>query len=102
MADWPDLDEVKQVLNVDLEVDNWGTTLERIRLAAIERVKMDRGEWDDTVDEPNEALAQAALRMCELLAERPEAIVQFARGSKPDDPTYWRLMQGNRRRFAIS
>lgn len=97
MADWPTIDEVKQVLNVDLEVDNWTVTLDRILASAIQYVKSDRGEWDELLDEPNDALAQAALRMCELIAERPEAATK-----QSDDPTYLRLMFGNKRRFAIS
>jgi hypothetical protein len=101
VADWPTLDELKQVLNVDLEVDNWTDTLERIRLAAISHVIGDVGVWDETTDEPNEAMAQAALRMAEIFAERPEAVTTF-RGRVVTDPAYVELMKGNRRRFAVS
>lgn len=99
MADWPDTDELKQVLNIDLETDNWTTTLERIRLAAINRVKHDVGEWDEFTDEPDDALAQAAMRMAELIAERPDAQPSI---SDSADPTYRRLLFGHRKRFAIS
>jgi hypothetical protein len=97
MADWPDADELKQVLDLNDDPDNWTVTIDRILSAAIARVKLDVGVWDELVDEPDEALAQAALRMGELIAERPAASQ-----SGTDDPTYWRLMYGHRRRFAVS
>ncbi len=97
MADWPDADELKQVLDLNDDPDNWTVTIDRILAAAIARVKLDVGSWDELTDEPDEALAQAALRMGELIAERP-----VAAQSGTDDPTYWRLMYGHRKRFAIS
>jgi hypothetical protein len=97
MADWPVIEEFKQVVNVDLEADNWTTTLDRILAASIARVKLDVGSWDELVDEPDDALAQAALRMGELIAERPAASTEGT-----DDPTYWRLLYGHRKRFAVS
>lgn len=96
MADWPDADELKQVLNLDPEGDNWATTVDRILAAAIYRVKQDVGEWDDVTDEPDDSLAQAALRMGELIAERPSEEA----GTR--DPTYWRLLMGHRKRFALA
>lgn len=96
MADWPDADELKQVLNVDS--DDWVTTLERVRQAAIKKVKSDRGAWDELVDEPDDNLAQAALRMAELISERPPGVT-LSELSK--DPTYRTLMSGHRRRFGI-
>lgn len=96
MAAWPDTDELAQVLNVD-NVADWQTTLDRVMAAAIRRVKGDVGLWDDNVDEPDENLAQAALRMGELLSLRPEAAAGVG-----DDPTYRRLLSGHRRRFGVS
>lgn len=103
MAAWPELDELKQVL--DVTSDDWngdgeyddGTRLTRLLAAAIERVKLDTGGWDEYTDEPDEALSQAALRMAELLALRPEVAATAAA-----DPTYQRLLKGHRRRFAIA
>jgi len=97
MADWPDVEELGRVLDINTDPNDWTVTLDRILAAAIARVKLDVGEWDELTDEPNDALAQAALRMGELIAERPEAA-----SAETDDPTYWRLMYGNRKRFALS
>jgi hypothetical protein len=104
MIDWPTLDELKQVL--DVESQDWDgaedsaegpTRLSRLLEAAIARVKGEVGNWDEDLDFPDANLAQAALRMAELLALRPEV----AQATK-DDPTYQRLMFGRRRRFGIS
>ena len=97
MADWPDAQELKQVLNVDEQGDNWTTTLERVMSAAIDRVKSDVRTWDEATDEPDDALAQAALRMAELIALRPNESDAYGK-----DPTYCRLLKGHRRRFGIS
>jgi hypothetical protein len=103
---WPALDELKQVL--DVTSDDWDgegpsgdeedtTRLSRLLAAAIERVKTDVGNWDEDEDEPTERLSQAALRMAELLALRPETAA-----SAINDPTYYRLLKGYRRVFGIS
>jgi hypothetical protein len=103
MAAWPELDELKQVLDVtssdwdgDGEYDD-GTRLTRLLSAAIEKVKADVGNWDEYADEPDDALAQAALRMAELIALRPEV----AAGAV-SDPTYRRLLYGHRRSFGVA
>jgi hypothetical protein len=95
MADWPSEDELKQVLNIDS--DNWDTTLDRVRSAAIAKVKRDVGLWDEMVDEPDDMLAQASLRMAEMISERPTTpIVHLA-----NDPAYQTLLSGHRRSFGI-
>ena len=96
MADWPDTTELAQVLNIDNVVD-WQTTLDRVLASAIARVKSEVGNWDEDVDEPDDNLAQAALRMGELLSLRPEA----AAGAS-SDPTYRRLLYGHRRSFGVA
>ena len=96
MATWPDTDELAQVLDVD-NVTDWQTTLDRVLASAISKVKSDVGKWDDDVDEPDDNLAQAALRMGELLSLRPDAAVGVV-----SDPTYRRLLKGHRRRFGIA
>ena len=96
MADWPEAAELEKYLDLSNDPASWTDQVERIMSAAIARVKGDVGQWDELVDEPDEALAQAALRMGELLAERPQAT------DNGDDPTYQRLLKGHRRRFAIA
>jgi len=102
MAAWPELDELKQVL--DVTSDDWDgdgyedtTRLSRLLSAAIDRVKHDTGDWDEYTDEPTDGLAQAALRMAELMALRPE-VAAGAVG----DPTYQHLLKGHRRRFSVA
>lgn len=104
MIEWPDVQELKQVL--DISGDEWDgepvsggseTRLTRLLSAAIEKVKLDVGEWDEGSDVPDANLSQAALRMAELMALRPEAAVDTLR-----DPTYQRLLFGHRRSFGIA
>jgi hypothetical protein len=95
LGEWPDVEELKQVL--DVTSGDWEVTLERVLESAITRVKADVGLWDEDVDEPDYNLAQAALRMGELLALRPEAAALAA-----TDPTYQRLLFAHRRRFGIA
>lgn len=108
MAAWPELDELKQVLDVtsddwDGEPESGGdeditTRLTRLLSAAIIKVKADVGDWDETVDEPDDSLAQAALRMAELLALKPELAAQIG----VNDSTYNRLLYGHRRTFGMA
>lgn len=105
MAAWPDTAELAQVLNVD-NVTDWQTTLDRVMAAAIRKVKSDRGAWDEDVDEPDDNLAQAALRMGELLSLRPEVASGIGSGSGrmaslSKDPAYQALIFGHRRSFGI-
>lgn len=107
MADWPDTDELKQVLDVTDESGDWTKTLDRVLAAAIYRVKADVGNWDELVDEPDDNLAQAALRMAELMALRPDVAAQAFRATADrsafsEDPTYARLLYGHRRSFGIA
>jgi hypothetical protein len=95
VADWPEAAELKQVLDVTSE--DWDETLYRVLAAAIDKVKADVGDWDEATDTPDDRLAQAALRMGELIAQRPEAATETA-----SDPTYRRLLFGHRRRFGVA
>jgi hypothetical protein len=101
MAAWPERAELARVLDVVLadyaEDDELITTLDRVLASAIARVKVEVGNWDEYTDEPSDSLAQAALRMAELIALRPEAATVVA-----SDPTYHRLLFGHRRRFGIA
>lgn len=108
MAAWPELDELKQVLDVtsddwDGEAESGGgedvtTRLTRLLAAAIAKVKADVGDWVETTDEPDDSLAQAALRMAELFALKPELSAQVGF----NDPTYARLLYGHRRTFGVA
>lgn len=112
MAAWPELDELKQVLNIESE-DYDGdeseealTRLSRVLAAAIDRVKSDTGRVWEEGDEPTDALAQAALRMAELLALKPEVAAglgsrSVSMASVSGDPVYQKLIYGNRHRFGI-
>lgn len=106
MADWPELAELKQVLNVTdtpesetpWDGDDDGTRLTRLLEAAIAFTKAKIGSWDEYEDEPTAMQAQAALRAAMLLAppmnRAPEAI--------ETDPQFNALLLGSRRRFPIS
>jgi len=96
MTAWPATAELAQVLNVD-NTDDWATALDRVRAAAIDYVKLKRGAWVEGTDAPDDMLAQAALRMAEMMAQRPTATSE----ELGRDPTFVRLMFGHRRRFGI-
>jgi len=102
VADWPTTEEIAQVIDIGDQAA-WDWNIAQLREAAIYRVKQDVGVWDELVDEPDDSLSRAAMRMCELIAERPEAVTTF-RGQAmiSEDPTYARLLRGHRKRFAIS
>ena len=100
MAAWPELEELKQVLDVessDWDGDYDGSRLTGLLSAAIAQVKADVGAWDEDIDVPDDALSRAALRLAELLALKPEIAATVA-----GDPTYDRLMRGHRRRFGVA
>jgi hypothetical protein len=96
MAQWPDADELRQVL--DVESDDWDEMLDRVLAAAILKVKNDVGHWDEYEDEPDDSLAQAALRMGELMGTRPGTDEK----ELATDPTYSTLLSGHRRVFGIA
>lgn len=98
--DWPQLDELKQVLDVTSEGwdgDDDDTRLTRLLAAAVEQTKSDIGLVDDDF-EPTASQSQAALRMAELLALRAAPSAHDA----TKDPTYRRLLKGSRRVFGIA
>jgi hypothetical protein len=101
MAEWPQLDELKQVLDVtsdDWDGDYDGTRLTRLLASAIEHVKRRVGSWDEYTDVPDDNLAAAALRAAQLMAppqnRLPEAIDR--------DPIFNAHLYGQRRRFGLS
>lgn len=93
---WPDAAELAQVL--DVTGDDWDETIDRVMAAAIAKVKRDVGHWDEYMDEPDDALSQAALRMGELMGTRPNVEA----GVLDTDPTYRSLLSGHRRVFGVA
>src|SRR6187455_9441 len=108
MAAWPELDELKQVLDADPDSTVWdgdydGTRLTALLAAAIEHVKQETGQ--DT-EIPSDGLARAALRLAEMMALKPEvaaAVAGTGRGSASfiSDPAYQAYIFGQRRVFGI-
>lgn len=103
MAEWPDLEELKQRL--DVTSDEWDgestsgdddiSRLTRLLESAIAWAKEKRGEWDEDVDEPTPTLAHAAL----------ERAVELATDVTPQPgviPHSESLLYGQRRRFGVA
>ena len=94
-VDWPDVVELKAVLNV--EGADWDDHLDGLMTAAIEKVKGDVGSWDESTDTPDARLAKAALRAAALMqtnAGSPEAVDL--------DPVYAGYLKGHRRTFGFA
>lgn len=104
MAAWPELDELKQVLDVTSEEwdgdDEGATRLTALLLAAIEHVKQESAQDTET---PSYSLSRAALRLAELMALRPEVAAAISRGGTSfiADPAYNAFLFGERRSFGI-
>lgn len=100
MADWPELDELKQVLDVtsdDWDGDDDDTRLTALLAAAIAYVKEDVGSWTEETDTPDDALGRAALRRAVLMAQNPGAPATESAA----DPAYQSFIRGHRRAFPI-
>lgn len=104
MAEWPDADELKRVLNYEAtsgaypEDDILGTiTIPRVLASAIARVQSEVGVWAED-QEPTENQSAAALRMALLMAQNLEATPV----SLSHDPVYTALLFGSRQRFGFS
>jgi hypothetical protein len=103
MAAWPELAELKQVLDVTSEEwdgDDDDTRLTALLLAAIDHVKQESGQYTET---PSDSLGRAALRLAELMALRPEVAAALTRGGSSfiADPAYNAFLFGERRSFGI-
>jgi len=107
MAAWPELDELKQVLDVESDSTVWdgdgdGTRLTALLEAAIEHVKQESGQDTDT---PSYSLSRAALRLAELMALKPEvaaAVSGAGASSFIADPAYQAFLFGERRAFGFA
>jgi len=109
MAAWPDLEELKQVLDVtsdDWDGDADNTRFTRLLAAAIDGVKARIGGtpagYDVLYTEPTDGHAQAALRLAELLAVRPAGDQVLVGATVREDPTLERLLFGQRHRFGVA
>lgn len=91
-VEWPTTDELKQRL--DITSNDWDDSMDRLMASAVEWVKSSVGTWDEDLDEPDEALAQAALERAVELATTGEAV--SALPSKAESQLY-----GHRRRFGV-
>jgi hypothetical protein len=93
---WPEVDELKKIVDVDPNSHDFDVTIARQLTVAIQLVKDTVGTWDDMLDVPDDQLAGAALRAGYLLSlkESPAAIL--------NDTVYMTYMHGKRRRFSIA
>lgn len=91
---WPTADELKQRL--DITSTDWDDHMDRLIAQAIAWVKVKVGDWNEDLDEPDDALAQAALE---------RAVEQATTGDTPAGVPLARksesLLYGHRRRFGI-
>jgi hypothetical protein len=104
-VDWPDLVELKAVL--DVESDDWNDHLEGLMAAAIEKVKSDVGSWDESTDAPNSRLAKAALRAATLMQTNASPNFQLEANHSiheavDSDPVYAAYLKGQRRTFGFA
>jgi hypothetical protein len=104
MAEWPELEELKQLLDItseDWDGDDDDTRLTRVLASAIDRIKAEVAGsveyFDEIITEPSDSVAQAALRMAEIIATRPDAVQ-----GRLGDPTVLRLLKGSRRSFGVA
>lgn len=107
MIEWPDVEELKQYLDVtgaewdgmEDESDESLTRLSRALAAAIAYTKKACGEWDELVDEPDASLADAAMSAAIKFATLKR---QVAVTTIRQDPVFQAAIMGHRRRFAIA
>ncbi len=93
---WPDLDSIKRLVDVDPTDSNWDVEITDQLNAAITLVKDEVGNWDDLLDVPDAQLAGAARRAAFLLSLK-ESPAQILR-----DPVFATFMHGKHRRFPFS
>lgn len=101
MAEWPDLDEFKALLDVTgTEFDDH---LESLLAAGVAQVKEDV-QFVDDVDTVTDRLHHAALRAAVLSRPNAPGVLPGATGRSDvrSDPGYQSLIRGRRRRFPIA
>lgn len=90
---WPTVEELKARL--DITSDDWDDQLTRLLAACIGEVKVRIGQWVEGVDEPSDALAQAALELAVERGTTGENATPVGGRSTP-------LLFGNRRRWGTA
>lgn len=95
-GEWPTVDELKRIVDVDPNSSEFDETLARQMAAGIQIAKDQVGDWDDFVDLPTDGLAGAALRAAYLLSLRESSAAIVT------DEVFRTYMAGNRRRFSIA
>ena len=98
-GEWPTTDELVKIL--DQESGDFDHQLDRVMDSAIEQVKLDVGDWDEAVDEPDASLAQAALLLATRIARAPGESQLAVAAERSQDNSYLVLLKGHRRGFAI-
>lgn len=91
--DWPEVVDLKKRLDITSE-GVWDDQLQVKLDAAIAQIKLKVGEWDEMVDEPDDALASAALELAVEMASVEPAIISARKSEQ--------LLLGHRRRFGIA
>ena len=112
MADWPELETLKQVLNVTTDAKD--ELLTSALAAAIDQVKIDCAGtpegFDDTSEglEVTDSLSQAALLLAVMVTKAPDApygvAAVFDTGGlrvAAEHPTYLRLLTGSHYSFGV-
>ena len=97
MIEWPDADELVQVLDI-ANPDDWSVTIDSTLAAAIATTKSIVGDWDEQTDEPTENMSRAALRLAVLFSQQPSEPVP----ALIKDPTYQMLLTGQRRKWGLA
>ena len=97
MIEWPDADELVQVLDI-ANPDDWSVTIDSTLAAANATTQSIVGDWDEQTDEPTENMSRAALRLAVLISQQPSAPVP----ALIKDPTYQMLLTGQRRKWGLA
>ena len=96
MGEWPTVDDLKRWVDVE-GTENWNADLEAAMETGIARVKSDVGAWDDDLDEPDDALRNAAIRAAIVLRPNTTDATNLE-----TDPSYLGHLKAHRREFGIA
>ena len=91
---WPTAADLSKRLNI--ESGDWDDHMDRLIGQGIAWVKVKVGDWNEDTDEPDEALAQAALERAVEQATTGDALAGSPLPRKSES-----LLYGHRRRFGI-